>query len=130
MEMFKKCLKIAVLAHKWQKRKDGRPYITHRIRVSKSFSDERLKCIAILHDVLEDADSEYILPIIPSEILKPLKLLTKNEWITYENYIFALIGSWDRDAIEVKIADIMDNLSDNPSDKQIEKYSWALEQLL
>lgn len=129
MEIFKTCLKIAVLAHKGQKRKDGRPYITHPIRVSKSFDDEKMKCIAILHDVLEDCDEEY-LTHIPKDIIEVVKMLTKTKWSSYEQYIYSIIGSWNREAIDVKIADIMDNLSDFPSDKQIEKYSWALEKLL
>ena len=75
--MFKRCLNIAIIAHKGQTRKDKRPYITHPIRVSCQFTDEKLKCIAILHDVLEDCGEECITDI-PDEIIDVVKLLTKS----------------------------------------------------
>ena len=49
MEKYVKCLEIAIVAHKDQKRRSGKPFIEHPMAVSSQFYDEMMKSIAILH---------------------------------------------------------------------------------
>jgi (p)ppGpp synthase/HD superfamily hydrolase len=56
-ELANKALVFAVNAHSGQFDKAGFPYILHPIRVSEAFNEETMKCVAILHDVVEDTDT-------------------------------------------------------------------------
>lgn len=125
-ELIELATMIATNAHKGQTRNDGCPYITHPLRVANNVED-RLKPIAILHDVCEDT------PItlerlkdhgFPPYILKAIDLLTHKEGdsnIVYWNKILT-----NEDAAKVKVQDINDNLNDNPSDHAKLKYTRAL----
>ncbi len=123
---------IAREAHTGQFRRDGKtPYITHPERVVARLKaqgcDEITLATAWLHDVLEDtAQVTDALEErgIPNAVVHAVFLLTRTEAMSYEKYL-----EWIRDhpiARAVKIADILDNLSDSPSEKQIIKYSKAL----
>lgn len=59
MKMYKKALEIATAAHNRQVRYNGDDYITHPIRVANKFDDERSKCLAVLHDTLEDTKMKH-----------------------------------------------------------------------
>jgi (p)ppGpp synthase/HD superfamily hydrolase len=121
------CLKVATEAHKGQQRRGGDPYITHPLRVSNTFENVVKQCVAILHDVLEDTDEteeSLIDKGITVEIVGHVKLLTKSPDQSYEDYLEAIKQcSACRD---VKIADIVDNLTSDPTPKQIKKYREAL----
>lgn len=124
---------IAIKAHKWQKRRDGRPYITHPIRVAMSLKDEwqTVMALAVLHDVLEDC-TDWALLIWDWGLwflMQDLVKLTKKDWEEYSIYIDRV---WESGRLirEIKVADIMDNMTDYPSERQIDKYTLALERLL
>ena len=57
-----------------------------------------------------------------------IELLTKKPGQDYFDYLKAIKAN--RLATEVKIADIIDNLSDDPTEKQMKKYVKALAFLL
>lgn len=118
---------IATLAHMGQKRRGGIPYITHPLTVAKNVED-RLKPLAMLHDVPEDNKSFSIEVLrdlgIPEYVLEPLKLLTHDENEPYLDYIERI--KTNPDALTVKFEDIMHNSSDNPSERQKIKYAAAL----
>lgn len=132
--MYKEALKIAYKAHKGQLRRDSCvPYIVHPLRVASQFNDDIRKTIAILHDVIEDTDvtledlwSEY-----PRSVVGAIDALSRRENETYFEYIKRL--KENELAVEIKIADIVDNLSDTLSihqESMIKRYSEALKILL
>lgn len=120
--------KIAQHAHYGQERKNGDTYITHVEHVVKQLEgDTEAQIIAWLHDVLEDSDytaDRLIKEGITEALVEDVKLLTKKREHTYNQYIDVIKTSTR--AIKVKKADIIANLSDNPSNKQIIKLSKAL----
>jgi len=126
------CKKIAEEAHKGQFRKDGiTPYITHPIAVAEMCRADFAKCIALLHDVLEDTDEtveSLRLKGVEDGILCHVELLSKSKNQSYDDYINNLIEGWGM--TEVKIFDIIHNLSDDPSERQKEKYLKALGRLI
>lgn len=138
--MFNTALKIAYEAHRNQLRgESSAPYIVHPYRVSLQFEDFKMKTIAILHDVIEDTDltiedlKKKMPPthlFIYPEIFTVIELLTKGKNEDYIDYIKRL--SVDEMAVKIKIADIMDNLTDSNkvSEESYIKYMRALDILI
>lgn len=121
--MYLEALKLAFKAHDGQLRKQSCvPYIVHPVRVANCFNDDERKTLAILHDVLEDTtttidDIIKAIPEISGKILETLCILTKQKGESHFFYIKKIKAycknKKDNTAIEIKIADIVDNLSDN-----------------
>ena len=125
----------------WKIRK---PYITHPLAVMNMMSTEEEKIVAVLHNVFENnktfelkcdiednwyintSDSKTIL--ISKYIGKALASLTNNLHLKYEEYISDIV--LNKLATKVKIADIVCNLADNPSEHAKQKYLKALPILL
>lgn len=111
----------------------------------EKFTKDQLENLAfnvgILHDSLEDADSWEKRKEIESNIitcinekrgaersvLARVEMLTRGEAETYDEYFTRLIQSNDPVVLIVKFNDIIDNLSDSPSEKQKQKYKKALQ---
>jgi len=111
--MYEIALKIAYNAHKNQYRNQSNvPYITHSLRVSYAFNDDFKKTIAILHDVVEDTTItlDDLKKIFPKRIVDAIDSLSKRDGEKHFDYINRLLKN--KDAIEIKIVDVMDNLSD------------------
>ena len=107
-------LEFAKAKHKGQKRIGGDDYITHPIAVceivkSQGF-DESYQIAALFHDLLEDTDAteEEILRYGNPEILKSVKLLTKEKGYDMSEYISAIKNN--PIAFAVKAADRLHNL--------------------
>jgi len=124
---------IARKAHSGQFRRGGvTPYIIHPERVvarlrAQGPIDDRILAVAWLHDVLEDTEvtvSELKNAGIPLPVLDSIAAITRWDGQPYEDYLFSI--NQDPYARVVKIADILDNLSDAPTEKQIIKYAKAL----
>lgn len=123
--------KIAREKHDGQFRRDGvTPYITHieavvsRVAGVKS---DKVTAAAWLHDIIEDTDAtaQYLFDQgIPSVVVLAVSKLTKSTWVSYEDYLKEI--GLDEIAIVVKVADMLSNLSDEPTAKQIIKYSKGL----
>jgi len=130
MKTYKKALRFATNAHKGQKRTNGNNYIIHPIRVSQDVRTETQKVIALLHDTVEDTGTTLgtIAQEFGNEVARAVDCLTHRKGESYDEYITRVLA--EPDAIAVKIADICDNLSDNPSNNAIEKCSRALERLI
>ena len=131
--MYLEALKIAHKAHAGQTRKESCvPYIVHPVRVASQFSDDYRKTIAILHDVIEDTDVKLEdLNMFPASILVALDALTKRIGETHFDYISRL--KENEIAKEIKIADIVDNLSDCltvPSEGMVKRYNKSLDILI
>ncbi len=155
-------LEIATEAHKGQKRRDGKDYITHPIEVVSILESRYMTqnveknycilCAGALHDVEEDqgiaaqdivdkfrvagyfefASPQYV------NLLETLKLLNKNNYGSYFEYIKALIlTDFEKQTLpnhalmktdvarRVKLADLTHNLSDLKPGSLRDKYELA-----
>jgi len=124
---------IATKAHAGQFRRGGQvPYIEHpRAVVSRVGNDQEAQIVAWLHDVLEDTEetTQSLEEVgIPIHLITAVDLLTKTREVKYDNYLDRIAAC--PLAKKVKIADMLSNLSDNPTKKQILKYSKGLQRLL
>lgn len=110
-DLLEKALRIAVNAHFGQKDKARKPYIFHPLRVMNNVSTLDEKVVAVLHDVIEDTAitaDDLLKEGIPAYLVEAIVCLSKNEKETYEEFIRRV--SWNEIAVNVKIADIKDNL--------------------
>jgi (p)ppGpp synthase/HD superfamily hydrolase len=124
---------LARRAHAGQYRRDKRtPYLTHVERVvarlrAQGVTDEETLATAWLHDVIEDGVFVWRtleLAKVPDCVIETVMVLTKPLGKPYQDYI--TVVSANPTARLVKIADILDNLSDTPTDRQIVNYAKAL----
>jgi len=139
---------LSQYAHRDQKRRSGEPYFLHPQEVSnivkKYYPENKVAYYsALLHDSMEDGldlgnfeDEDelisFILDAIPEDqianrVIEVVSLLTKRENELYDDYMGGVMG--DSDALIVKLADMLHNLSDNPSPKQIVKYGKAVKSI-
>lgn len=124
---------LAFLAHSTAYRFDNvTPYIAHPDAVASLVGeDEKLKIIAWLHDVVEDTDVslEYLASKgAPKDVLDAIEAITHEKWEPYSDYIYRV--SLNPLALQVKIVDLLVNLSDQPTQKQREKYIKHLPRLI
>lgn len=136
--LLKNAEKLAILAHLGQTRRDGvTPYIEHPIKVKSIVQNilglsEEYQAVALVHDSIEDnpnfTASTLIDGGIPLDLVASVILLTKSKDQDYTEYLNEL--SKNHIAKMVKIADIIANLTDSPTDKQIKKYLPALKVLI
>lgn len=124
---------LARFAHAGQTRRDGfTPYVAHPEAVAHSlrFSSSEIIAAAWLHDVLEDTSLDVATMRaagIPDPVLEAIQLLTKGD----EGYYVYLAKLRKNEiARRVKIADMLHNLSDAPTDAQIRKYAQGLLELI
>ena len=126
---YNQALEIAKKYHHGQKRHvTGLPYITRPMNVAEKFEDVDYKIVAVLHDALEDTkltsfdlSDKYKLDL---NLVIAIEVLTRNDNQTYLDYILKCKNNGIARA--VKIEDIKDNLSDNPTKSKIDKYLMAL----
>ena len=109
-EMTKKALKLCFDAHKDQVDKSGIPYVFHPFNVAERMMDEDCVIVALLHDVVEDAD--YTLDDLRAmgfseAVLEALELMTHKPNVPYMDYIAKL--KENPLACEVKHADLRHN---------------------
>lgn len=122
--------RIARRAHAGQFRRDGvTPYINHPLAVAAKLALEPPVVIAtaLLHDVLEDT-SETVESLreagILDSVIKAVVTLTKTKHTTCDEYLQTV--ACNEIARRVKIADMLHNLSDSPTERQIVKYAKGL----
>ena len=111
--MYKEALQIAYNAHKGQLRKQGLvSYIVHPLRVASQFTDDTKRTIAILHDVIEDTDvtMDFLKTVFPESVTDIVDILSRGQFENHFDYISRVKAN--DIATEIKIADIVDNLSD------------------
>jgi (p)ppGpp synthase/HD superfamily hydrolase len=132
-----KIIAYATEKHAGQFRRDEvTPYIEHPLRVMRKLQEKFptrpiLHILGVLHDVLEDTDAtEEELKVLglSGHTIRSLKRLTHNKGEPYRDYI-SRIGR-DPNARKVKLADIFDNITDSPTEKQFNKYIKAYSLLL
>lgn len=114
-----RAIHTAVLAHQYQKDKQGELYILHPLRVMLALTgnDEDM-ILGVLHDVLEDTN--WTIKKLEQDgfgpaLLADLICLTRDKTHeTYSQYIEKV--STSPRAVRVKIADLRDNLRGSPDD--------------
>lgn len=110
---------LVLIVFKDKKDNAGEPYLRHLNKVSESFKDDKDKCVALLHDLVEDTsftfkDLESL--GFSKDVIDTLKLLT-NDLDTYDEYIDRLLNSDNLLAKKVKMADLLDNMNLNRYEK-------------
>lgn len=142
MTLFNTAYIFALQAHEGQTRRDGvTPYMEHidvvlrRIPLGSSIVD---MSVATLHDIAEDSSYTYsdiraaLLADHPDkkeeieEIIDGVATLTKWPTESYSAFINRIYNHRNGRWVHIKIADILANLSDSPTPKQIRKYAAAL----
>lgn len=124
---------LAAKAHEGQFRRDGvTPYFKHVEAVAKAIQDKGLHddlvAIGFLHDSIEDTKitAEFLISQgIKDSIIKPVIAITKLKDEPLETYWTRVFN--DFDALTVKMINIQNNMSDNPTEKQKQKYSRAID---
>lgn len=125
---------LAEEAHAGQFRRDGvTPYRNHLEDVWRRvrYGGWAHQATAWLHDIIEDTHHDMSTLAdrgIPQVVISAVQMLTKPKEGNYLEYIYR-VAEYPIPR-QVKIADIMSNLSDNPSHNQVKKYSQALSILL
>ena len=132
-ELVKRSAELARAAHAGQFRRDGiMPYIEHPKAVaSRVAGDPIAESAAWLHDVLEDTEvsvENLREAKISEEVIACVQLLTNKGDAGYERYLSRIKS--DPVARKVKVADMLANLSDHPTERQIVKYAKGLLVLL
>ena len=121
---------IAVAAHEGQTRRDGvTAYIYHPMAVADRVEHLGYEyvCVAYLHDVLEDTKftaHDMLAAGVEDKIVAAVQILTKHPSRSYDEYL--RIVKQNELARKVKIADMLSNLADSPTDNQIKKYAKGL----
>ena len=109
--MLEDAIAVANEAHRGQTDRQGDPYIRHALRVMEAVPEEA-RVVAVLHDVIEDADEEALAPVatrLSDEEAEALRLLTRDRG-SYDEYIERIATAGNRLALSVKRADLADNL--------------------
>lgn len=114
--MVQKAIELATEKHKDQKDKGGADYINHPLRVmrsvqAKGFSETAI-IAAILHDTVEDTDLtiQDVAKEFGDKVAETVALLSKQPGDTYEKFIDRIIASGNKNAYQVKLADLEDNM--------------------
>ena len=113
-ERYEKALSFATQKHKGQYRVGGAEYITHPMAVAEIVREKgkNIDCqiAALFHDLLEDTDAKEseILKFGNEEILKAVKLLTKQKGYDMAEYVAGI--RQNEMAFAVKAADRLHNL--------------------
>ena len=100
--------------------KNGVPYILHCLEVMNKVAEVEAQehivnyrmTIAVLHDVLEDCEGispEHMEALFGKDIVTDLKLLTREEDMSYDEYIDRICASGDVDVMLVKRMDLHHN---------------------
>jgi len=126
MSTYARALEFSARKHAGHKRNNGDNYIIHPIRVSQEVFTEKQKLMALLHDTLEDTGTTYeeLVENFGKEVADGVEALTHRKGESYADYIERVRKN--PDAVQVKIADIADNLNDSPSENAIKKSAHAI----
>lgn len=134
MANLERAIQIAHEAHGSQERRDGTPYVRHPLRVMGRLAaaghSEPTLIAAVLHDVPED-NEEWPVTRLQEEGFEERIVATVDRLDARgkgeDEYLEEIAK--DEIALAIKIADMHDNLEDNPTPRQVEKYSRRLGKL-
>lgn len=130
-------LRIAREAHEGQQYtrfgETPEPYVMHCIRVALRVPEHFV--VAVLHDVFEDTPvqiDDIPRDLLTSEEALALGVLTRRKpFEQYADYIERVATSGSDIAVAVKVADLQENLAQNPrSPEHRKRYRRALDRLI
>lgn len=104
-------LELVLKNHSNQVDKGGNPYVEHPIWIMSNVKGQKCKITALLHDIIEDTDltindlKEYG---FDEEIIEAVRLLTRENGVSYNEYIKRLITN--PIASKVKLKDLEHNM--------------------
>ena len=113
-DQFRLATEIAVQAHSGQVDKNGVPYICHPIAVANKCRTLTAKCVAMLHDVLEDTKvtaADLLDMGVDPYTVECVEKLTHSKDTPYLEYIQDIIDTGSFIIISVKYADLCDNIN-------------------
>ena len=127
-DLIYKALEIVSTLFEYDTDKGGMPYMLHIIYVYRHVNTKVEKVVALLHDVLEDkkVTKEDLLDIgFPKKIVADVEILTRVKPIDYNDYIDNIIRNGSVEALNVKLADLENNMDlsriKNPTIKDFER---------
>lgn len=148
-ERIQSAIRFAIKAHTGQTRKGkGVPYITHPLTValilSQAGASEDIVIAGILHDVVEDSDGAVALSDIEDKFGETVAGLVQHvteedkslPWETRKRIALAHIKDMSHDALLLKSADVLHNLSElvhdveEQGDEVFEKFNAPKEKKL
>lgn len=136
-----KALELVTILFENDKDKGGFDYILHLMYVYRHVYSEEEKVIALLHDIIEDKDvtCDELKEIgFNKKIIDDVFILTRNKTMDYSTYINNIVLKGSKEAINVKLADLKNNMDmsriKNPAIKDYERvekrYTPAYEKLI
>lgn len=136
-----KALELVTILFENDKDKGGLDYLLHLMYVYKHVYSEQEKVIALLHDTIEDKDvtpSELLELGFPKKIVDSVLILSRKKPMDYNKYIDNIVKNGSIEAINVKLADLKNNMDmsriKNPTIKDYERvekrYTPSYEKLM
>lgn len=90
-------------------------YLAYDLRVLLMNSEQELDCLAVAigHDIIEDTDAtiEDIEKYLPEEAVDAIMFLSKDDNMSYSQYIKDIVDNGNTYALIVKQADMYDHIS-------------------
>lgn len=128
---------IAQRAHEGQTygRDNQQPYFDAHVelvadRVRRAGFLEPFVAVAYLHDVVEDTEvtlEDLANAGLSRAIVSGVDAMTHREGESYMQYLFRLVESGNTYAWVVKYQDMLQNISCNPTPKQVTKYTMGMD---
>ncbi|MEM7734732.1 MAG: HD domain-containing protein [Deinococcota bacterium] len=111
MSSLERAVELAARYHAGQLQRNGIPYLLHPLHVMEQVESIPAKIVAVLHDVVEDTPltlEDLRAEGFNTEVVEAVRLVTKLEDVSYEDYIDAL--AHNSLARTVKLADLRHNI--------------------
>ena len=112
-DLIYKALEISAELFKHDTDKGGLPYMLHLLYVYRHVYTKEEKVIALLHDIIEEkniTEKELLYMGFPKKIVEDIIILTRKEGKDYSSYIENIIKNGTKEALEVKLADLKNNI--------------------
>lgn len=103
-------MQVAYTKHAGQVDKAGVPYIFHPYHLAEQLQDEIACTVALLHDVVEDTDTNFeeLSEKFPDEVIEALRFLTRTKDTPYLEYVKNI--KKNKIATAVKLKDLEHNM--------------------
>lgn len=123
-----KALELVTKLFKHDTDKGGHPYLLHLLYVYRHVYTQGEKVVALLHDIIEDKNilPEELLNLgFSKKIVNDIQVLTRVKPMEYSDYIDNIVSTGSLEALNVKLADLKNNLDlsriKNPTVKDYER---------
>lgn len=137
--LYERSQKLVKILFRGKKDKAGKSYLYHLETVSRDFQEEKIKALALMHDLLEDTliTGDDLKQLgYEDDFIASLEVLT-NRSNTYEEYIDTIIKNGNVNLLKIKMKDLLHNMDltrikeITPKDiKRTEKYMKAYDKII